>query len=277
MKIDLSSPLVMAIVNITTDSFFSGSRLSTHDAIVRRIREAVGQGADLLDIGGYSSRPGAEDVSPQEEWRRIEQGLDVAREEAPGVPVSIDTFRGEVAHRAIEKFGDLIINDISAGELDPSIVEVAAHYDVPYIAMHMRGTPADMQTHTHYENIVDEVLAHFDVKISDLHRRGVYRVILDPGFGFAKTLEQNYELLAALPRLVAKGYPVLSGVSRKSMIYNLLEKAPEQALAGTIALGWESLRQGAMILRVHDVQEAADTVKIFKLYDQSLRHSQAVR
>ena len=180
--------------------------------------------------------------------------------------ISDDTFRAEVARRVLETFGPVIVNDISAGEMDPAIVDVVAEYDAPYIAMHMRGTPATMQGMTSYRDVVEEVVSYFRLRAEQLRRCGVRRLIFDPGFGFAKTLEQNYDLLRGLHNLCSLGYPVLAGVSRKSMIYKVLDTTPDRALAGTIALGWECLRQGAAILRVHDVREAVDTVRIFKAF-----------
>lgn len=262
----------MTIVNVTDDSFYEGSRTSGAEAIERRVASALEQGAAIFDVGGYSSRPGADDIPPEEEWRRVERGLTAVRRVAGDIPVSVDTFRAEVARRAIENFGELIINDISAGVLDPEIVDVAARYDAPYIAMHMRGTPQTMQSLVSYErDIVTEVCDYFGRRIGELRARGVNRLILDPGFGFAKSVEQNYELMAGLRRLCDMGYPVLSGVSRKSMIYRLLNITPQEALAGTAALNWESLRQGATILRVHDTREAADMVRMFEVYRSYLR------
>lgn len=271
-ELDLSRPQVMTIVNVTDDSFYEGSRTSGAAEIERRVAAAVEQGAAIFDVGGYSSRPGADDIPPEEEWRRVERGLAAVRRVAGDIPVSVDTFRAEVARRAIESFGELIVNDISAGELDPAIVDVAARYDVPYIAMHMRGTPRTMQSLVSYErDIVTEVCDYFGRKIEELCARGVSKLILDPGFGFAKSMEQNYELMAGLRRLCDMGYPVLSGVSRKSMIYRLLNITPQEALAGTAALNWESLRQGATILRVHDTREAANIVRMFEVYRSHLR------
>lgn len=266
-ELDLSRPKVMTIVNVTDDSFYSGSRTIDEASIERRVASAAEAGADIFDVGGYSSRPGAADISVGEEWRRVERGVAAVRRVAGDIPVSVDTFRAEVARRAIESFGELIINDISAGELDPAIVDVAARYGVPYIAMHMRGTPQTMQSLVSYgSDIVSEVCAYFERRTAELHARGVRELILDPGFGFAKSLEQNYELMAGLHCLCGMGYPVLSGVSRKSMIYRLLEVTPAEASAGTAALNWESLRQGASILRVHDTREAADIVRMFGVY-----------
>lgn len=269
---DFSQPRVMAILNVTPDSFFAGSRMPDAPHVERRVREAVAEGASIIDVGGYSSRRGADEVSPGEEWRRVKLGVGAVRRLAPGMAVSVDTFRSEVAARAIERFGPLIINDISAGELDPAMPAVAAKYGVPYIAMHMKGDPKTMQSLTDYKrDITAEVVAYFEARVAALLAAGIARehLVLDPGFGFAKTTEQNYELLAGLHRLCALGYPVLAGLSRKSMIYRVLGVTPAQSLAGTVALGWECLRQGAAILRVHDVREAVDTVRIFNAYVQN--------
>lgn len=269
---DFSQPRVMAILNVTPDSFFAGSRMPDAPHVERRVREAVAEGASIIDVGGYSSRPGADEVSPGEEWRRVKLGVGAVRRLAPGMAVSVDTFRSEVAARAIERFGPLIINDISAGELDPAMPAVAAKYGVPYIAMHMKGDPKTMQSLTDYKrDITAEVVAYFEARVAALLAAGIARehLVLDPGFGFAKTTEQNYELLAGLHRLCALGYPVLAGLSRKSMIYRVLGVTPAQSLAGTVALGWECLRQGAAILRVHDVREVVDTVRIFNAYVQN--------
>ncbi len=265
--IDLGRRQVMTIINVTEDSFYDGSRTFTADEIARRAAAAAEQGTSIFDVGGYSSRPGAADIPLEEEWRRVERGVAAVRRAAGDMPVSVDTFRSEVARRAVENFGGIIINDISAGELDPSIVDVAAEYGLPYIAMHMRGTPRTMQAMTDYAGgIVDEVCAYFEARCAFLRGRGVKNIVLDPGFGFAKDVRQNYELMAGLHRICAMGYPVLAGVSRKSMIYRLTGGTPAEALAGTAALNWEALRQGASILRVHDTREAADLVKMFSLY-----------
>lgn len=272
IELDLCAPQVMAILNVTPDSFFVDSRMPDAAHVERRVREAVAEGASMIDVGGYSSRPGADEVTPEEEWRRVELGVEAVRRLAPGVTVSVDTFRSEVAARAIETFGAVVINDISAGELDPAMPSVAVKYDVPYIAMHMKGDPKTMQSLTHYRrDVTAEVVAYFEAKTAELLAAGLRRenIILDPGFGFAKTMQQNYELLFGLHRLRALGFPVLAGVSRKSMVYRALDTTPERSLAGTIALGWECLRQGASILRVHDVREAVDTVRIFNVYGQN--------
>ena len=267
--LDLSRRRVMTIVNVTPDSFFAGSRTPDWLAIERRVRDAVACGASIIDVGGYSSRPGADEVPPDEEWRRVDLGIGAVRALSPDLPVSVDTFRSSVAARAIRKYGKVIINDISAGELDPLLIDVAAKYDVPYVAMHMRGTPETMQSLTGYRDVAAEVADYFRERTALLRERGVRRIIIDPGFGFAKTLEQNYELLHGLHRLCELGYPVLAGLSRKSMIYKLLNTTPDKALNGTTALHWECLRQGAAILRVHDTREAVEVVRLFEQFTQA--------
>ena len=272
LNIDFSAPQVMAILNVTPDSFYAGSRMPDAGAVERRVREAVAEGAQLIDVGGYSSRPGADEVPADEEWRRVELGVGTVRRLAPDMPVSVDTFRSEVAAKAVEAFGPLIINDISAGELDPAMLSVAAKYDVPYIAMHMKGDPRTMQSQTDYRrDITTEVVDYFRARIETMLAAGIRpeNIILDPGFGFAKTTEQNYELLAGLGELCALGYPVLAGLSRKSMIYKVLGVTPAESLAGTVALGWECLRQGAVILRAHDTREAVEVVRMFDQFMQA--------
>mgnify|MGYP000713857637 FL=1 len=269
INLDFSRRQVMTIVNVTPDSFFAGSRTPDWLDVERRVREAVEAGASVIDVGGYSSRPGADEVSPEEEWRRVDLGVGAVRSLSPDLPVSIDTFRSSVAARTIHKYGKVIINDISAGELDPLIVDVAAEHDVPYVAMHMKGDPRTMQSMTDYRDIVAEVVDYFRERTAQLRERGVRRIVVDPGFGFAKTLEQNYELLRGLHRLAELGYPVLAGVSRKSMIYKLLGTTPAEALNGTTALHWECLRQGAVILRAHDTREAVEVVRMFDQFMQA--------
>lgn len=262
--INLFEPQVMAIVNVTDDSFYDASRTITIGSLHSRVCDAVEQGATIIDIGGYSSRPGANDISLQEEWLRVRRGLEAVRDVSKDVVISVDTFRAEVARNAIEEFGWMIINDISAGELSPQMIDTVAEFDVPYVAMHMRGTPQSMQHNTHYEDgVVAEVFRYFQRRVEYLMSRGVHQIILDPGFGFAKSVEQNYELLASLNKFRDLGCPILAGLSRKSMIYKVLDSTPADALAGTIALNWEALRQGATILRVHDVREAVQQVKLY--------------
>ena len=268
-RIDLSIPAVMTIVNVTPDSFYAGSRTASTETIAARVREAAAAGTSMLDVGGYSSRPGAEDVSPGEETRRLAAALEVIRREVPELPVSLDTFRAEVAERIIRDYGPCLINDITAGEADPSMFGTAARLGVPYIAMHMRGMPDNMQQLTDYRDITAEVCSYFDEKMQRLQEAGVQQVILDPGFGFAKTVEQNYELLARMHRLTGLGCPLLAGISRKSMIYKVLDTDPADALTGTTALHWECLRQGAAILRVHDTREAVQVVRLWRKFREN--------
>jgi len=268
---DFRTPQVMAIVNVTPDSFYAKSRLADEEQVVQRVAQAVAEGASIIDVGGYSSRPGATEVSPEEEWRRVEIGLRAVRAVSQSVMVSVDTFRAEVAAKALAFDRRVIINDISGGDADPRIVDVAAEAGAAFVAMHMRGTPETMQSLTDYEDVVTEVAESLRRKAEMLVGRGILpeRLILDPGFGFAKSAEQNFRLLAHLDKICALGFPVLSGVSRKSMIYRTLNITPEESLAGTTALNWESLRQGATILRVHDVREAVQTVRLFGMFEQN--------
>ena len=268
-SIDLRDSHVMAIVNVTPDSFYSGSRTIERGAILERVERAIGDGATIIDIGGYSSRPNAEEVSVEQEWERVRDGLEAIRSVDGGAVVSIDSFRAEVIRRSVEEFGDIIVNDISAGEQDRDMLDVVAKYDLPYVAMHMRGTPKTMQSLTDYEDgVVRAVMEYFKARVEEIVARGVARdkIVLDPGFGFAKSIEQNYELLRGLDHLRALGYPILVGLSRKSMIYKPLGVGPEDALSGSLALGWEALRSGNAILRVHDVRESAQLVALAKTF-----------
>ena len=252
----------MGVLNVTPDSFYSGSRAQTHADITRRARQLVADGADMLDIGAYSSRPGADDVSADEELRRLEAGLSAVRE-AVGydIPISVDTFRADVARRAVE-WGADIINDISGGLLDEGMFETVADLHVPYILMHMRGTPATMQTMTDYTDVVADVIGELSHKLSRLEELGVADVIIDPGFGFAKTLDQNYRLLSQLDAFAILGRPVLVGMSRKSMLTRLLGIDATEALVPTAIVGALALERGAAILRVHDPREAAQAIAI---------------
>ncbi len=263
INLDLSTPQVMAILNVTPDSFYGKSRSFAEKEIAKRTEEIVVEGASIIDVGGYSSRPGAEDISIGEEWGRVARAISVIRTIAPDITLSLDTFRSEVAERAIEEFGAMIINDISAGEIDARMVDVVAKYDVPYIVMHMRGTPQTMQDKCDYISVVEEVSAYLLSRCNILREAGVNNIIVDPGFGFAKSTEQNFELMRGLKSICDLGYPLLSGVSRKSMICKTLDITSDDALGGTIALNWESLRAGASIIRVHDVREAVETVKLY--------------
>ncbi len=258
-------PVIAGIINVTPDSFYSGSRVAGRDAIVRRVSEMINDGADWIDIGAYSSRPSADDVSPQEELDRLAEGIKAVRKAAPDVILSVDTFRAEVARHAVTQLGADIINDISGGDLDPDMADTVACLNVPYILMHMRGTPATMSTLTDYNDVTADVLAEIAAKINRLALLGVNDVIVDPGFGFAKTVSQNYRLLHDLELFHVFERPLLVGMSRKSMIYKPLGVEPADALSGTVAANTIALMKGASILRVHDVKAAADTIKTVSL------------
>lgn len=267
--IDLDTPQVMGILNITPDSFFSGSRKQTEEEIHLRVEQIVSEGAQMIDIGAYSSRPGADDVSAEEETERLRRGMAIVRKLAPDMPVSVDTFRADVAKCAIEEMDADIINDISGGELDKKMFATVARLGVPYILMHMKGTPQTMQQAPHYDDLIKEVMLYFAERIQRLRDLGQKDIILDPGYGFAKTLEHNYQLLASQEALNIFDLPVLVGVSRKSMIYRLLGTSPEEALNGTTMLNTIALQKGASILRVHDVKEAVEVVKMHQCLQQN--------
>ena len=253
----IERPWVMGILNVTPDSFYTGSRCQSDEASARRAEQMVAEGAEIIDVGGYSSRPGADDVTPEEEFRRLSQGIEAVRKAAGDeYPISIDTFRASVARRCIDKYGALIINDISGGTLDEQMFSTVAELKVPYILMHMRGTPSTMQSLTKYDNLLADIIADLAFKASTLTQMGVSDIIIDPGFGFSKDVEQNYELMAHLDEFHALGLPILVGISRKSMIYKPLGITPADALAGTIALNTAAIMAGAHIIRVHDVASA---------------------
>jgi len=261
--ISLETPVVMGILNVTPDSFYAGSRKAGEAAIVERIESIISEGGAFVDIGGYSSRPDAADVSSAEEWSRLEPALKILRDDYPEIPVSVDTFRADIAGKAVEEYGVAVINDISGGGIDDKMFETVAALNVPYVLMHMRGVPQTMQQHTDYDNIVEDIMLYFAEKIRSLRALGVNDVIIDPGFGFSKTLNQNYELMSHLNEFSSMlECPLLVGVSRKSMIYNLFECSAEESLNGTTALNTYALLNGADILRVHDVKAAVEAVKI---------------
>ena len=260
--LDLSQPRVMGILNVTPDSFYAGSRTQTEAEIVRRVKQIVSEGAAIIDIGAYSSRPNADNVSARDEMERLRMGLKILFEIQPDAVVSVDTFRADVARMCVEEYGVAIINDIAAGEMDANMFHTVAALNVPYIMMHMQGTPQSMQQHPHYENLLKEVFLYFARKVQQLRDLGVKDIILDPGFGFGKTMEHNYELLSHLEEFRIFELPLLVGVSRKSMIYRLLDITPQEALNGTTVLDTICLLKGADILRVHDVKEAVETVRI---------------
>lgn len=261
--VSLDEPQVMGILNVTPDSFFATSRCRSEEEIRQRVCQIRQEGATMVDIGAYSSRPGAEDVTEAEELRRLLPAIDIVREEWPESIISVDTFRAEVARRAVEAGAD-IINDISGGEMDPEMFSAVADMHVPYILMHMQGTPRDMQKAPHYDNLMCEVFRSLGERVELLHEMGVADVILDPGFGFGKTMEQNYEMMARLGEFRLLDCPILAGVSRKSMVYRLLDTTPEESLNGTTVLNTIALMNGASILRVHDVKEAVEAVKIYR-------------
>ncbi len=267
--INLGDSHVMAIINLTPDSFYGASRHTRIDDVRRSVMQAVVEGATIVDLGGYSSRPGAAEVSIDEEWSRVSMGLEAVRSLDCGVVVSVDTFRHDIVRRAYEEYGDIIVNDISAGELDAKMIECVAKLGLRYVAMHMRGTPQTMQSLDNYpRGVVRDVYDYFASRTSLLQDIGIRKenIILDPGFGFAKSVEQNYELLHSLDTLSELGYPLLVGLSRKSMIYRPLGIKPDEALAGSLALAWEALTRGATIIRVHDVAATRQIVDLYNHY-----------
>lgn len=267
--IGLDRPLVMGILNLTPDSFYDGGRYTQTSKAIAQVRQMLEDGADIIDIGAYSTRPGAAEVSEQEEIERLEPVLKDVFQKFPDVVVSIDTFRSGVARWANVACGPCIINDVSGGQLDPEMFSTVAQLNVPYILMHMRGTPQTMQTQAHYSNVTKEVIKELSEKVAKLHQLGVCDVIIDPGFGFSKTLDQNYELFNHLDAFRFFELPVLVGISRKSMLYNYLGGTPTDSLYATTALNMLALHGGADILRVHDVKAAVDAVQLYeklKLY-----------
>lgn len=261
-------PQVMGIVNVTPDSFYEGSHNTCYDDIVRRVSEMIAQGVDMIDVGAYSSRPGADDVPQQEEMRRLRMAMKALRDVAPAIPVSVDTFRASVARAAVEEMGADIINDISGGELDPDMFATVADLKVPYIMMHMRGTPSSMTSLTEYgeQGVTATVINELWDRVYRISHMGVADIIIDPGFGFAKTVEQNYQLLDSLQALTeAFGRPILAGMSRKSMIYRPLGITPSDSLAGTITLHTVAMLKGASVVRVHDVAEAVQSRDVLQL------------
>lgn len=266
--VDFSVPKVMGILNTTPDSFYDGGRYADDKKILSRAEEILSQGATIIDIGGYSSRPGADFVSEEEELNRVVPVIRQILQHFPDALISIDTFRSEVAKAAIENDA-AIVNDISAGLLDGKMLETVAQYNVPYIMMHMRGNPQTMQQHTDYTDIVKEMLVYFAQRIQRARECGINDLIIDPGFGFAKTLHQNYEVLQKLELFQMLELPLLAAVSRKSMVYKVLQNSPEEALNGTTVLNTIALSKGAKILRVHDVKEAVEAVKLFQMLGSS--------
>lgn len=267
--LELREPQIMGILNVTPDSFYSDSRTPDEAHITERVRQMMDEGADMIDIGGYSSRPGADDVTPEEEMDRLRRGLRIVRKLYPEVPVSVDTFRADVARMCIEEKGADIINDISGGMMDRQMFRTVARLGVPYILMHMQGTPDTMQVAPHYDNLRREVMLYFAERIDRLCQMGAKDIMVDPGFGFGKTLEHNYELMNHLEDFAVFNLPLLVGISRKSMIYKLTGGTPQTSLNGTTVLNTISLVKGAHILRVHDVKAAAEAKQIYMAMKQN--------
>lgn len=259
---NLSHPQVMGILNITPDSFYSESRKQTEAEIITRIHQIHEEGASIIDIGACSTRPNAELVSAKEEVKRLRMGLQLINRHWPNAVISVDTFRADTAKMCVEEYNAAIINDISSGDMDKQMFTTVSHLGVPYIMMHMKGTPQNMQNRPHYDNLLKEIFFHFSERIQKLYDLGAKDLILDPGFGFGKTMEHNYELMNHLNEFHTFGLPILVGISRKSMIYSLLECSPQESLNGTTVLNTLALTKGANILRVHDVKAATDTIKI---------------
>lgn len=262
-------PWVMGILNVTPDSFFAESRTIETDDIRRRVDDLISQGADIIDIGGYSSRPGAPEVSADEEYSRLARGLEAIRKYHPDTLISVDTFRADVARRCVSDWEADIINDISGGNLDAEMWPTVAELQVPYILMHMRGTPSSMQSLCDYNDVTADVIRDLAFKIDAMHQLGIADIIVDPGFGFAKDINQNYQLMAELDQFKQLNAPLLVGISRKSMIYRPLDITPQTAINGTTVLNTFALLHGANILRVHDVKEAVEAVKIIDLIKQN--------
>lgn len=272
--VTIDRPWVMGIINVTPDSFYSGSRVNDESSLIERVHQMIADGADIIDVGACSTRPGSEQVGGQGEMERLQWALQIIRRVAPDVILSVDTYRANVALRCVEEWGADIINDISGGMLDKEMFTTVARLHVPYVLMHMRGTPETMSSLTDYDNVAADVLEWMARRIDDLRQMGVADVIADPGFGFAKTVNQNYELLARLHAFHALNAPLLVGVSRKRMIYTPLGCNAEEALNGTTVINTLALQQGAHILRVHDVKAAAEAVKLVSLLHQCSNNSQ---
>lgn len=262
-------PQIMGILNATPDSFFGGSRCGSAAVAEERTRSMLSEGADMIDVGGYSTRPGAPEVTADEEYRRLAEALEGLRRATPDAMVSVDTWRAPVARKCVEEWGVQIINDVSGGTLDPEMFATVAELKVPYVLMHMRGTPADMQQMTDYSDVTAEVVEWLARRLAELRQLGVADVIVDPGFGFAKTVEQNFRLLGELEAFRQLDAALLVGVSRKSMIWKTLRCTPEESLNGTTVINTITLQKGAQILRVHDVKAAAEAVRLTQMMKEA--------
>ncbi len=261
--LNLAKPKIMGILNITPDSFYDGGKYVNKEDALARVREMIIEGADIIDIGAASSRPGAGLTQAQDEIDRLSPVLEEIRREFPDIIISVDTYHAKVAREMVERYRVDIINDISAGELDPDMCSTVAKLGVPYIIMHMKGTPGNMQDNPEYNNITDEIIQYFSDKLNRLRKKGITDVLIDPGFGFGKTRDHNYELLSSIDAFQMFEIPVVAGVSRKSMIYELLESNSAEALNGTTAAHMILLQKGVQILRVHDVKEAREALTIY--------------
>jgi len=268
--VDLSTPIVMGIVNVTPDSFYKENRFVSDKGIIQCVEKILAEGGSIIDVGGYSTRPSAKVISQEEEIRRVSEALEIILKKFPDVPVSVDTFRSGVAREVVKNYRVAMINDIGGGTLDNLMFETIADLQVAYILMHTKGTPQTMQNQTQYMDIMAELLLFLEKRLAQLRLLGVYDVMVDPGFGFAKTLEQNYKILNKLSYLQELNVPILAGISRKSMIYNPLDTDATGALNGTTAANILALIGGASILRVHDVKEAMQAIAIFKLYSDCI-------
>lgn len=262
--LNITEPIVMGILNLTPDSFYDGGKYLDETALKNRIYQIINEGAKIIDIGAYSSRPGAKHIDEKEELNRLKPALEILSDTGKDIIISIDTFRANIAKYAIEKHQVSIINDISSGNFDQAMIEVVKQYNIPYIIMHMQGTPQNMQNNPKYTHLVKEIFYFFAEKLDILKKKGINDVIIDPGFGFGKTIEHNYELLKHLDEFKIFELPILVGLSRKSMIHKYLDVNSSEALNGTTVLNTIALQKGAKILRVHDVKQAVETIKLVK-------------
>jgi len=258
----------MGILNITSDSFYEGSRFLKGDRAIEKAEQMIQEGADILDIGGISTRPGSNPVGASEEWNRIENVLKPLRKKFPEILLSVDTYRSDIAKRVVTEYQVDFINDISSGDFDEHMLETVALLKVPYIMMHMQGNPQNMQKNPQYDDIINDIIMYFSSKVQAAHQAGISDLIIDPGFGFGKTLAHNYELLQRLDAFMIFELPLMVGLSRKSMIYKYLDTSPGEALTGTIVLNTIALQKGASILRVHDVKETVETIKLIEKYKE---------
>ena len=263
---ELSDPKIMGVLNVTPDSFYDGGRYTNEQLIVDRVRQMISEGADFIDVGAFSSRPGADFVSENDEVNRLNPALTAIRKHFPDSILSIDTFRSGIAKFAVENFNVDIINDIFAGKADDKMYQTVAELGVPYIIMHMKGTPQNMQKNPSYKNVTKEIFMFFSEKLSQIRHAGVNDIVIDPGFGFGKTIEHNYTILKQLDAFKIFELPVMVGLSRKSFIYKVLKTVPEESLNGTTVLNTIALVNGASILRVHDVKEAKEAIRLTQMY-----------